>query len=194
MSNELMRSDGFNEPLDDNQVICGALVKCVDGQWKTGDGISIPSGTRLLVLTTTSVVQCWRDQKPTETIFKKAAEPLPDVGELNAQIPVKEWELDLNGQPRPPWGLQMIVYLLDASTAEKFTFASGTIGAKRAVRELRDRVQTMRALRSENVVPVVELADKPMPNSLRHQATSRLSNRGVGRIRCRSRARSDAGD
>jgi hypothetical protein len=155
-------SNGFDEAVNDNRVIQGSLIKCVDGAWKTGDGLSIPPGTQLLVLTTTSIVQCWRDQLPVDTIVKEPGKPLPDVDELNSKIPAKEWELDLSGQPRPPWQQQEVVYLLDQTTAEKFTFASGTVGARIAVSNLRERVQMMRALRGDNVIPIVELANKPM--------------------------------
>jgi len=51
--------------------------------------------------------------------------------------------------------------MLDPKTAEKFTFASGTGGAHVAVRELRERVQMMRAIRGEDVIPLVEFASTP---------------------------------
>jgi hypothetical protein len=156
-------ADGFDENGDSDRLIQGSLIRCVDGHWSVPrDGLAIPPGTQLLVLATTSVVQRWQDQQPIETILKKSGEPLPDVDELNAQIPKDEWEEGLDGQPRPPWQRQEIVYFLDQSTAEKFTFASGTIGARIAVSDLRERVRWMRHLRGEDVLPIVEPSSKPM--------------------------------
>ncbi len=107
-------------------------------------------------------MQHWKDQRPIETVVKQAGKSLPDVDALNAKVPQSQWEDGIDGEPRPPWQRQEIVYFLDELTAEKFTFASGTIGARIAIANLKDRVCCMRALRGENVVPVVELANKPM--------------------------------
>jgi hypothetical protein len=52
--------------------------------------------------------------------------------------------------------------LLDEATAQKYTFASGTVGAQIAVEDLRDRVKWMRVLRGVKVIPIVELANMPM--------------------------------
>ena len=153
--------DGFDESLDNSRTIQGTLLKCIDGAWQDRDGVTPPS--KLLVLGVTAIVQRWQDQQPVETIVRKPDKPLPGVKELNAKIPESEWEKSqIDGKPRPPWQHQEVVYLLDPASAEKFTFASGTVGAHIAVERLRDRVIWMRQLRGENVVPVVELANKPM--------------------------------
>jgi hypothetical protein len=54
------------------------------------------------------------------------------------------------------------VYLIDPTTAEKFTYANNTYGAMLAFSTLNDRVETMRKLRGDGVIPEVELACKPM--------------------------------
>jgi hypothetical protein len=154
--------DGFNGTAANERMIQGTIVKCVDGHWTDRDGLPLQPGTQLLVLASTSIVQCWQDQRPIDTIIKQPGQPLPDVDELNAQIPEDEWEDGIDGKPRPPWQHQEVVYLLDQATAEKYTFASGTTGARIAVDNLRDRIKWMRALRGQSVVPVVELANKPM--------------------------------
>jgi hypothetical protein len=150
--------DGFTplEPTD--RAIVGSLLKCVDSVWSES-GITLPPGTKLLALATNVVLQHWQDQRVVETISKK---PLPDLEELNAAIPQSEWELDLNNQPRMPWQRTYAVYLLDPSTAEKFTYANSTTGARIAVETLQDRVAWMRKLRGNRVVPQVELSSKPM--------------------------------
>jgi hypothetical protein len=144
------------------RVIHGVLVRCNDGVWQDRDGIPVPPGTKLLVVGVTRVIQCWQDQEPTDTIFEEPGEDLPDVDELNAAIPQSEWELGFDGQPKAPWQLQQVVYMIDVSDAQKFTFASGTIGARIAAENLKDRMLSMKILRGADVVPLVELTNKPM--------------------------------
>jgi hypothetical protein len=55
-----------------------------------------------------------------------------------------------------------VVYLIDPISAATYTFISATVGARIAVERLSDQVRTMRALRGENVVPLVELGSAPM--------------------------------
>lgn len=151
--------DDFGAPAADDRIIQGVLAKCVDGNWHDRDKRPVPS--KLLALKTFTIVQLWRNQKPEQTIDGRVSS-LPDVDELNAKIPEREWEKGIDGKPRPPWQRQEVVYLLDEATAQKFTFASGTIGAQIAVEELRDRVLWMRQLRGRKVLPIVELTNKPM--------------------------------
>jgi hypothetical protein len=72
----------------------------------------------------------WRDQQPVETITERPDQPLPDVDKLNAKIPKKQWELGLDGQPRPPWQLEFVVYLMNPETADLWTFINSTTGAR----------------------------------------------------------------
>ena len=156
-----IESDGFDETDTSDRVIQGTLIKCVDGNWVDRNGQPVPKGS-LLALSTATIIQHWEDQKPTETIVKRPGQPLPDVDELNAQIPQSEWEEGVDGNPRPPWQLQRVVYLLDEKTAERYTYASGTIGANIAISNLRTRVHDMRFMRGQGVLPIVELFNKPM--------------------------------
>jgi hypothetical protein len=152
--------DGWNDVDTDDRVIRGALVKCVDGHWSTKDGTAPPK--QLLALATATVMQLWQDKMPVETIVKRPGQPWMDIDELNAKVPKENWEIGLDGEPRPPWQKQFIVYLLDPNSAAKFTFANGTIGARIAVTNLKDQVKWMRAMRGDHVVPLVELTNKPM--------------------------------
>jgi hypothetical protein len=151
--------DNFGAPVTDNRIIQGELLRCVDGNWHDRDKRAVPS--KLLALTTFTIVQRWQNKKPEETIDGRVSE-LPDVDELNAKIPEGEWEKGIDGKPRPPWQRSEVVYLLDEATAQKFTFASGTVGAQMAIEKLRDRVKWMRVLRGAKFFPVVELANAPM--------------------------------
>jgi hypothetical protein len=155
-------NDGFDETETSDRVIQGTLLKCVDGVWTDRDGQPAPK-TPLLALSTSTIIQHWQDQKPVQTITKQPGRPLPDIDDLNAQIPQSEWEDDpITGKPRAPWQLQKVVYLLCEITAERFTYANGTTGTHIAVDNLRTRVKDMRFMRGETVLPVVELSNKPM--------------------------------
>jgi hypothetical protein len=151
-------ADGFDGGDDDSdRLIRGPITGCVDGVWSAKDGSALPRP--VIAVATKEVVQCWKGGMPTQTITTL---PLPDVNELNAKVPKESWEEGLDGAPRPPWVRQYLVYLLDPQTAGVFTYINGTTGARIAVRELRDKVQMMRALRCAHVVPLVELSAKPM--------------------------------
>jgi hypothetical protein len=151
-----------DDVFDSDRLIQGAVIKCVDGHWSSRDGVSFPVDTKMLAMGTAIAVQCWKDQKPIDTILKQPGEPLPDVDELNAKIAHSDWELGLDGKPRPPWIKQFIVYLLDPADAALFTFINGTVGAEIAVDRLKSKVAWMRQLRGSNVVPLIKLDSKPM--------------------------------
>jgi hypothetical protein len=169
--------DGFEIIDNDNaeRVIQGSIIRCVDGEWTDGDGEPFPPDTKLLVLATAMALQHWKNKEPVETILKKPGEPLPDVDELNKKIPKKEWELGLDKTPRPPWGIQHIVYLLNPHDAGLHTFINGTVGARIAVDRLKTKVVWMRQLRGANVVPLVKLDTKTMKTKFgpkqRHEFT-----------------------
>ena len=91
---------------------------------------------------------------------------MPDIDELNAKIPQKQWETGLDGKPRPPWQRQCLVYLLDGTNAERFTFINSTVGARIAVENLKDKVKWMRAMRGADVFPLVELSSAPMKTKM----------------------------
>jgi hypothetical protein len=158
-------NDGFNDPEVTDRIIVGVMTRCVDGGW-TGDGVPIPTGTRLLALATTMVLQRWRDEIPAETIRPKPGETyttLVDLrDDLNSKTDKSTWETGIDGQPRPPWVLSFLVYMLNPTTAEKFTYVNSTIGARIAITDLKDKVSSMRAIRGEHVIAEVELASKLM--------------------------------
>jgi hypothetical protein len=153
--------DGFEKSDQEERLIRGSIARCVDGVWKDSDGTPIPSDGRWVAWGTGECLQQWRDKMPVKTIIKKPGVPLPDVDELNAEIPQKEWEIGVNG-PRPPWGRQNIVYLLDVETGAELTFISGTVGAAIAVENLKSKTGNMRKLRGARVVPIVSLGSKLM--------------------------------
>jgi len=142
------------------RLIRGSILRCVDGKWADALGIAPPE--RLVALGTTQALQCWSGGKPTDTVMARPGEPLPNVDELNAQVPQEEWEVGLDGKPRAPWVRQYVAYFLDPLSAEAYTFLNGTFGAKIAVERLADRVANMQRLRGGNALPVVKLEARPM--------------------------------
>ena len=159
----VITDDGFDKTeVDSSRIIQGTILRCVDGQWSDADGMPIAAETTLLALGTTQCLQRWENQLPAETIPKERNEPLPDVDDLNAKIPKEKWEIGLDGEPRPPWSLQHIVYLLDPRDASLFTYINSTTGASIAVERLRSKVGWMRQLRGTNVVPLIKLETRPM--------------------------------
>jgi hypothetical protein len=142
------------------RLIRGVILKCVDGRWKDADELTPPP--QLLVVGSTRALQCWSDSKPVDTIVEQPDEPLPDVDELNAQIPEKEWEPGLDGKPRPPWQLNYVVYLINVETADTYTFLNSTTGARIAFERLTDKIEMMQRLRGNGVAPIVKLDSRPM--------------------------------
>jgi len=141
------------------RLIRGTILRCTDGKWSDTLGGDPPP--LLIALGTTQALQCWKDSKPTDVVMAEKGKPLPDVDELNSQIPESEWEKGLDGKPKAPRVLQHVAYFIDPVSAESYTFINGTFGARLAVEKLQDRVANMQRLRG-NALPVVKLESKPM--------------------------------
>jgi hypothetical protein len=148
--------DGFGDSDDNDRLLQGTRAICVDGKWTKPDGAEIPTAKQFLVLSTAEGLQHWEDGQLVEEIIKRANKPLADVGELNGEIPEDTWEDGING-PRPPWAHVYAAYLLDPTDGSILTFMNSTQGAMVAIRDLRNRVKWMRALRGEKVWPFVTL-------------------------------------
>jgi hypothetical protein len=143
------------------RLIQGVILKCVDGRWLDGDGLTPPG--EMLVIGLTHALQCWgKDKDVLDTIIEQPGEELPDIDALNAQIPQEEWGEGFDGKPRPPWQFNWVVYLLDVTSASTYTFLNSTTGACIAVERLEDRLKWMRTLRGNDVAPIVRLESRPM--------------------------------
>jgi hypothetical protein len=150
-------------PGNSDQVIQGEIIKYVDGRgWTTKEGNALAENLELIALSTRQVLQRWGQQMPVETVFAVPGETLPDVDDLNAKIPEEEWEVGLNGERKPPWVRQYIVYLLNPRDAACFTYINGTAGARVATESLSSKVVRMRQLQGARVLPVVTLGSAPM--------------------------------
>jgi hypothetical protein len=159
MSNNLQQyDDGFQDSFSSERLVKGTLLGWTDAKhWRDRDGL--PPPVQLLVVGVTTALQRWRDGKP-EVIRDK---PLPSEDDLNAAIPLNEWETGVDGRPHPPWSHVVVVYFVDQVKGGVFTFISATKGAHIAYDNLQEAVSTMRRLRGDNkVVPLVTLAERPM--------------------------------
>lgn len=165
MTNELMIphdgppqvDDGFSGSSRPHRVGRGSYLKWNDKQgWIDRDGVTAPSP--LLVVGINEILRRWKNNAAEDILDK----PLPDAGELNATIPVQEWELGTDGKPRLPWAHTVVVYLVNLSTGENYTYTGATVGAHIAFDALKEAVITMRAFRGTRCMPLVNLSSRPM--------------------------------
>jgi hypothetical protein len=146
--------EGADSPA--NRLIQGQLVKFTNQSTFVTDGSEeLPDHLELVAVNVTRVVQKWVDRQPIETIVLESGQKFPDIEKLNASVPQSEWREGPDGKLHGPWQAQYLVYLLNPSTAERYTYATGTVGGGIAVRDLVDRTQLMRKFRGENVYPAV---------------------------------------
>jgi hypothetical protein len=125
--------------------------------WRDRDGILPPQP--LLVLSVGEFLRRWKDGRATDIHDK----PLPNVDDLNATVPYQEWEKGLDGKSRPPWEFTIGVYLVSLENGERYTYTHSTVGAKIAQERLREAVVTMRMIRGDKCMPLVNLTKRPMP-------------------------------
>jgi hypothetical protein len=146
-------SDGGLPPgLSGDQVMRGTIAKWTSSTgWKDRDGLPVPSP--MLVIGYFKCLRKWKDNRP-EYITEY---PLPEPDDLNANIPITEWETGKDGKPRPPWKLTFIVYLVHVDTGGLYTWAGDTTGAKIAYQRLEEQIAVKRLLCGENVYPIAEL-------------------------------------
>jgi hypothetical protein len=149
--------DGFSGSFSSDRTIKGTQRVGNDAQhWRDRDGQKAPA--QLLVVGVDAILQRWLEGLP-QVIRDK---PLPNPDDLNAAIPVSEWEIGIDGQKRPPWADTAVVYFIDPNTGAFYTFVSSTKGGRIAVEHLRESVEGMGMLRGGRVLPLVTLGERPM--------------------------------
>jgi hypothetical protein len=129
------------------------------------DNTKLPPGLELLVWDILRVVQKWPVEPgpPIEERVLGAGEKIPDLNKLNAEAPKEEWRMGPNGQMQGPYQFQFVVYLLHEVTAARFTWCSGTTGAKICLKDLTERARFMRQYHNKRIHAVVSLTDTFMP-------------------------------
>ena len=140
------------------RLLQGIKAKCVDGRWSADD---LPLPNTLLVVGTTRGLQCWKDGELLDELDERDG-PLSDPDELSTKIPQEEWELGLNGKPKPPWALVYVVYLVDPESAELYTFINSTYGARLAYERLTRKLEMMARLRGAGVTALVKPDSRQM--------------------------------
>jgi len=125
-------------------------------KWVDRDGLPLPSP--MLVVGFTTELHRWKDKK----LDKISEHPLPDPADLNSAIPKAEWEKGLDGQPRPPWQLTYVIWLVSLDTGALYKYANSTFGAMLLYNHLDEQVAVMRMIRGEHVLPIVNLEQRPM--------------------------------
>jgi hypothetical protein len=136
----------------------GTRMKFTDNIGFTdGVGNPIAYGTKLLRLDQDIILQKWKDGIAEMKERDPETKQLPDPKELNLAIPEAEWELDMNGKPKPPWNLTYCVYLLDVNSGKPFSYVSSTVGAGIAYRELKNMVKNKSLILGIDLLPMVEL-------------------------------------
>ena len=158
MSNDLTPpEDGFGGSLGDLTKRVNNFARWNDTQhWRDRDGIALTG--QYLVGAVDEGLQHWKDKVPKLLLDK----PLTDPDLLNSEIPVTEWEKGLTGGPEPPWHKVVLVLLIDPATGALYKFISHTWGARIAFDLLQEAVIVMRSLRGAQVLPLVNLSERPM--------------------------------
>ena len=120
----------------------------------------MPPDFKPVVIGYMPIVQGWSGGKPFGVFTE---EPLTDIDDLNSYMP-KPWELNPNGNERPPYQPAQVLYLRDLTTGERCTFISGTTGARIVIARLRDRIDwECKRRRNNDIVVQVEFSRAPMP-------------------------------
>jgi hypothetical protein len=158
MSNDLTPpDDGFGGSLGDLTKRVSNFARWNDTQhWRDRDGIAMTG--QYLIGVVGEGLRRWKDKVPTLLLEK----PLPDPDQLNSEIPITEWENGLTGNPQPPWRRVVLVLLIDPATGALYQFISDTWGARIAFNLLQEAVIVMRSLRGAQVLPLVNLSERPM--------------------------------
>jgi hypothetical protein len=157
--------EGHGQPQNAG-IIQGNLIKFTnEATWVLRDGAELPANLELIVVDVARIVQKWWDGQPVEgaTIILEPHQKFPDIEEMNAKVPRKEWIEGPDGKPRGPYQAQHVVYLLDPKPMDKYTFPTGTTGGRIAVGDLRDKIVWRRRLQGPNVYPVITLSDTFFP-------------------------------
>jgi hypothetical protein len=132
-----------------------------EGHWMLPEQIEL---TKPLIVNVRRTVTKWgKNKKPLETVFLKAGEKIPDLERRNEETPRSEWIEGFDSKPKGPWQAQHIVYMIDPTSIDQFSYPTSTTGGGIAVRELIDRIIRMRRFRGNAVYPLVQMATRFMP-------------------------------
>jgi hypothetical protein len=172
-------TDGWDDTAAEaeSRVIRGSLLKYLEGRWSVGtENEPVKEGRQLVAVATSAAWVKWQGGKPVEYRVREPGVPMPEREELG-DCDRMGWENGSDGQPRDPWQSTRFVHLIDAQTAEAFTFSTSSGGGVDCVVTLADQIKRMRN-KHPNAVPLVELGAGPMRT--RHGMKSKPVLRVVG--------------
>jgi hypothetical protein len=149
-------------------MIDGTRIKfSADAKWTDAQNVELPA-LILLVVDVKRVVNHWIDGRPSaKTMVLAPGERWPDIKKLNTDAPESEWRTDPNsGEFKGPWEPQRLLYLLEPTTLDKYTYPTNTAGGKRAISELTDKITWAQKVRP-GARPLVQLSKIWMPTKYR---------------------------
>jgi hypothetical protein len=155
---ELQYRDGFDEGAAEDRVMQGTRLcpPATEPHW-TCQGLPA-NDVEYYTVDVGHAIQGWLNGERLKTYFP----PLPDLAQLNAQIPQSEWDEGFDGKPKPPYQEVRIIYVLNPQSGERHTIVGPSIGLKICYEQLVDSVKTMRRLKGAAVIPVIRLSSVPM--------------------------------
>jgi hypothetical protein len=159
MNDLVTTDDGWRDAAVEasERVLRGTLLRFSDWNWTRGkEATPIEKGTKLVALGTAAAWVRWERGKPVEYRMRQSGKPLPDREELGS-TDQSQWEVAPDGKtPRDPWQSTRFVHLVDADSAEMFTFSTSSWGGREAVINLGDAIARMRSAHPK-ALPVVAL-------------------------------------
>jgi hypothetical protein len=149
------RDDGDGDGRDGSQL----LYWTREIGWHDHNDKVIPYGTRgLTLLECTTMLQRWKDGKPTVISRDRVTGELPDEHELNSQIPQAEWEINkFTGMPEPPWAKHAVFYLVNYATGQTWRHINKSSGTWMLYQAMRNQVKTRRHLSGACELPEITL-------------------------------------
>ena len=152
IQSEMPESDGFDTCLDGSTA---PILKFTnDHRWVLRDGTEISSTREFIVVAVRRHIVKW----PTgggrpEVTPLKPQEPVPDIEELNASVPVEEWRPDPGGKLKGPYEFQYEAQLIDRITMDAYRFPTATAGGYQACGNLIQKTQRKRKLEGAAFMP-----------------------------------------
>jgi crossover junction endodeoxyribonuclease RuvC len=139
-------------------IIQGSLDKFSNEQtWETRDGEPIDTSIERIAVEVVRVVQKWCDGQPIETGILAPHQKFPDIEKMNEETPKDEWVEGPDGNMHGPWQAQHVLRTVDLKM-NKYSFPTGTVGGRWAIRELVDKINWMRRLKGPNIYPVIKFS------------------------------------
>jgi hypothetical protein len=155
--------DGASQDEDADRIVKGTKLKYDDATgWIAGDE-QIDPDREFLAFKFGKAIQQWvpGEVRP-RTQMMPAEAKFPDVEAMNDAAPKSEWR-EWKGQKKGPYEAVVIIYFLDLSSMQIFTYINSTIGSKRAFHDLREAAKLARMIHGAAVYPVVTCGETPMP-------------------------------